>query len=209
MGEGVSASRIGAAVLLVAASVVLGLLAHDIRAVHTSLLRGDTTYAATPSRATWHASTTLGNAAERLLGVPDDLALRRALQRYTNAAKLRLRLDNAVDVETPARAGAQDALEPLARSGDRSRSSQALTLLGILAFRASASGSTQSQVDAAIADFTDAVRADPQNEDAAYDLELLLRLTAAHGTRVQPGQAGGLGHTGRRGAGGGQPGSGY
>ena len=44
---------------------------------------------------------------------------------------------------------------------------------------------------------------------AAYDLELLLRLVVAHGTRVQSGQGGGFGRTGRRGGGGGQPGSGY
>jgi hypothetical protein len=87
--------------------------------------------------------------------------------------------------------------------------SQVLTLLGILAYRASASGGAQSQVDAAISDFTDAVRADPANMGAAFDLELLLRLTAARGSRIEPGQGGGFGRTGRRGAGSGQPGSGY
>lgn len=208
MGKRVNALRVVGAIVLTAAAVLVGLLAHDVRSVHSALAGGDTTYAATPSRANWNASTTFGNAAERLLGVGDDLALRRALQRYVNAAKLHLRLDNAVDVET-ARASAQDALEGPARSGEAEQSSQALTLLGILAFRASGSGSTQSQVDAAISDFTDAVRVDPRNADAAYDLELLLRETAARGTRVQPGQAGGFGHTGHRGAGGGQPGSGY
>jgi hypothetical protein len=204
----VSALRIGGAIALVVAAVLVGLLAHDVRTVHSALVDGDTTYAAAPSSATWSPSTVFGGAAERLLGAGDDIAMRRALQRYVNTGKLHLRLDNAVDVET-ARAAAQDALEPPARSDNAQRSSQALTLLGILAFRASASGSTQSQVDAAISNFTDAVRIDPGNEDAAYDLELLLQATAAHGNRVQPGQAGGFGHKGRRGAGGGQPGGGY
>ena len=42
----------------------------------------------------------------------------------------------------------------------RGRSSQARTLLGILTFGSTASGGEQDQVDSAIADFTDAIRAD-------------------------------------------------
>jgi hypothetical protein len=53
------------------------------------------------------------------------------------------------------------------------------------------------------------VRADPQNDDAKYDLELALRELLTHGVRVGAGQQTGAGATGRRGAGGGVPGSGY
>ena len=91
----------------------------------------------------------------------------------------------------------------------RAVASQARTLLGILSFGASAQGAGPSQVDAAIADFTDAIRADPGNEAAKFDLELLLRLTVAHGVRTGRGTGGGFGRTGRHGAGGGVPGSGY
>ena len=200
--------RIVLAAVLAAAAVVAGLLAADVRAWRSALQRGDVMYAAMPSRASWAASPLLGGSAEALLGVRDDIDARRALQQYVNAVKLHLRLDNAVDVEA-AQGRAQDALEESARSSDGARKSQALTLLGVLAFRAAASGGTQSQVEAALADFSDAVRADPRNADAAYDLELLVRLTLAHGSRIEPGQGGGFGRTGRRGAGGGQPGSGY
>jgi hypothetical protein len=200
--------RVSLAVACVAVAVVALLAAGDVRSARSALAGGDAVYAATPSRASWTASTSLGGLAAALLGSSDDVQIRRALQRYVDAAKLHLSLDNAVEVET-ARAGAQDALEQVSRERDPQRASQALTLLGILAFEASASGGAQSQVDAAISDFTDAVRNDPTNEQAAYDLELLLRLTAANGTRVEPGQGGGFGRTGRRGAGGGQPGSGY
>jgi len=200
--------RVVLAALLAAGAVVAALLAHDVRTVDSALRDGDVVYAATPSRASWSASTTIGGAAESLLGAGDDVVFRQALQQYVDASKLRLRLDNAVDVES-ARGRAQDLLERLARNEPSPRTSQALTLLGVLAFKASASGATQSQVDAAISDFTDAVRADPGNVDAAFDLELLLRLTTAHGTRVEPGQGGGFGRTGRHGAGGGQPASGY
>jgi hypothetical protein len=196
------------AVVLAAAAVCAALLAGDIRTTRDALRNGDIVYAATPSRASWTADTTFGGAASSLLGTGDDIDFRRALQHYVDASKLQLRLDNAVDVEG-VRGRAQDILEQAARTDDQRRASQALTLLGILAYRSAASGTTQSQVDAAISDFTDATRADPGNADAAFDLELLLRLTTAHGSRVQPGQGGGFGRVGRRGAGGGQPGSGY
>ena len=123
-------------------------------------------------------------------------------------SRLHQRLDNALDVQT-ARAQAQDALAAAARDADPQRAAQARTLLGILTFGASASGGSQDQVDAAVSDFTDAIRADPDDDFAKFDLELLLRLTAAHGTRTGPGQSNGQGATGRRGAGGGVPGSGY
>jgi hypothetical protein len=200
--------RVSLAGVFAVLAVLAVLLAGDVRAWHAALAAGDAAYIASPSRATWTAHAQLGGVSEALLGIRDDVQLRRALQLYVNASKLHLRLDNALAVES-ARARAQDALEQISRARDPRRVSQVLTLLGILAYRASASGGAQSQIDAAISDFTDAVRADPANEQAAYDLELLLRLTAAHGSRVEPGQGGGFGRTGHRGAGGGQPGSGY
>jgi hypothetical protein len=200
--------RVPLAVVFAVGAVLAALLAGDVRAWQSAFTAGDAVYAATPSRASWTAQTRLGGMSEALLGVRDDVELRNALQRYVNASKLHLRLDNALAVES-ARAGAQDALEQVSRARDPRRASQVLTLLGILAYRASASGGAQSQVDAAISDFTDAVRADAANEQAAYDLELMLRLTASRGSRVEPGQGGGFGRTGHRGAGGGQPGSGY
>jgi tetratricopeptide (TPR) repeat protein len=203
-----SALRLALAAALAVLAVLAALAASDVRAWHSALAGGDTAYLATPFRAIWTPHPRLGGLAEAALGVRDDVELRKALQLYVDAAKLHLRLDNAVDVES-ARAHAQDALEQVSRAGDPQRRSQVLTLLGILAFRAAAAGGAQSQLDAALSDFTDAVRADPTDEQAAYDLELLLQLTAAHGTRVQPGQGGGFGRTGRRGAGGGLPGSGY
>jgi hypothetical protein len=190
-------TRVSLAALFVALAVLAALLAGDVRAWRSALASGDA-----------GVRTTLGGASVALLGVGDDVQLRHALRLYVGASRLHLRLDNALVVES-ARARAQDALEQASHAGDPRRASQALTLLGILAYRASASGGAQSQVDAAISDFTDAVRADPANEQAAYDLELLLRLTAARGSRVEAGQGGGFGRTGHRGAGGGQPGSGY
>ncbi len=205
-----SGIRITLAALLVAAAVLVALLAADVRAWPAAIAGGDAVYTATPGRATWTPSPRLGGLAEDLLGVRDDVALRRALQLYSVAIPLHQRLDNAFDVQA-ARADALNALAAAAaaRDPDPRDASQARTLLGILTFGASASGGSENQVDAAIADFTDAIRADPTDVFAKFDLELLLRLTAAHGTRIGPGQSNGPGATGHHGAGGGVPGNGY
>ena len=71
------------------------------------------------------------------------------------------------------------------RSGDRRRGSEAANLLGILAFADSRpSGPTApAPVDQSVADFQAAVRLDPGNEDAKFNLELLLRQLVAKGIR--------------------------
>jgi hypothetical protein len=185
----VTAVRVGGVAVLAAVAVLASLLAVDVGAWRNALAHGDRT-----------PSTRLGGTAETLLGTADDVAYRRALRLYRAAATVPRQLDTAVERQTRA-AEAETALAGPVASTDATRASQARTLLGILAFDRSA--------DTAIADFTDAVRADPGNEAAKYDLELLLRLTAAHGARPGSGQSSRSGRTGRRGAGGGVPGSGY
>jgi len=204
----VSALRLGAAGCLAALAVLVALLAADVRAWPAALGSGDSVYSVASARASWQPATRLGGLSGDLLGTRDDLAIRRALQTYRVASSMPHRLDNALERQT-ARADAQDELANVARGAPSRRSSQALTLLGILGFSGFATGTGESQVDEAVSDFTDAVRADPANDLAKFDLELLLRLTAAHGTRVGAGQGSGLGKTGRHGAGAGIPGSGY
>jgi hypothetical protein len=200
--------RLVAATVLVALSVVAILLAADVRSSRSALASGDTLYAQSPGHASWTPRTRLGGVAADLLGTRDDLAARRALRQYAIAAATHLRLDNATEVQTT-RAAAQDALTNMAANGDARRSSEARTLLGILIFRSSATGAEGDQVDAAVAAFTDAVRADEHNDDAKFDLELVLKLSAAHGTRPGQGVGGGFGRGAHRGAGGGTPGKGY
>ena len=128
-----------------------------------------------------------------------------------------VRLDNAQQVAL-GRSRAEQALASVARSSEGARASQAETLLGVLVltdvgpsndpFQETA-GIDPHQAQASVADFQDAVRADPANAVAKYDLELALRALLAQGIRVGAGQQTGAGATGRRGAGGGIPGSGY
>jgi hypothetical protein len=204
----VSALRLTVAGCLVALAVLVALLAADARSWRDALAGGDAVFAATPARASWTPSTKLGGLSEDLLGIRGEVALRSALQLYVDSTKQRQRLDNALEVQT-SRARAQDALAGVAFDSDPSRAAQAETLLGVLSFDSYAEGAGPSQIDSAISDFTDAIRTDPGNDAAAFDLELLLRLTVAHGIRTGQGVGGGFGRTGRHGAGGGVPGSGY
>ena len=134
-----------------------------------------------------------------MLGVGDDVTFRRALQLYRAAASTPNRLDTAIERQS-LRAQAARAL---AKASHGAHASQAETLLGVLAYDGT------NGADAAIANFTNAVRADPSNEEAKLDLELMLRLTTAQGSRSGAGPGGAFGRGGRRGAGGGVAGSGY
>jgi uncharacterized membrane protein YgcG len=191
--------RIAGAIALVAVAVLAALLAVDVRSWRSTLAQGDAVYAVTPGKATWTPPTVLGGAARSLLGTGDDVDIRRALQLYAVAAATPRRLDTAVERQT-LRSQAQSRLAAAARGRS---ASQAETLLGILAFQG------PSGVDEATADFTNAVRADPTNAAAKYDLELMLRLTQAHGSRTGAGSGNSFGKGGRRGAGGGGAGGGY
>lgn len=200
--------RLLAAVALLVLAALCLLLAADVRSWQSTITGGDVVYASSGQAATWLPRTHLGGLSGDLLGVHDDLEARRALQLYVVAAATHARLDNATEVQS-ARAAAQDALITVAARGETRRSSQARTLLGILTFGSNASDGTQDQLDSAIADFADAIRADGTNVDAKFDLELLRRLTVAHGSRPGQSLGGGFGRSGRRGAGGGSPGKGY
>lgn len=204
-----STLRLTAGIVLIAAAVFAALLAADLRAWPAALQRGDAVAEFSPRQATWTPSTHLGGLAGSILGVGDDVALRRGIALYRAVIGQREFLNNELDVES-LREQAEQVLGGPAASADPAVSSQARTLIGILAFSAHArGGGGPSQTDAAISDFTDATTLDPSNTAAKFDLELLLRLSAAHGSRRQSSASNGFGETGKHGGAGGSPGSGY
>jgi hypothetical protein len=204
----VTALRLIAIAVLAALALLAALLAADVRAWPLALDRGDAVYAIAPGRAQWTPAARLGGLAETLVGTAADVAERRALEAYRQVAGAQQQLNNALNVGTQ-RVAAIDALAGPAGSTDPQVAAQARTLAGILAFAQAADGGGVSQTDTAIADFTDAVRVDPAYTAAKFDLELMLRLTAASGRRRGAGLANGFGRTGQLGASGGVPGSGY
>lgn len=207
---------LGALVLLVLAGAA-ALLASDARSWRQTLRSDDALLAASPRSATWSPPTHLSSLAEHLLGVSDDVELRKALALYSENADVPQRLDNAQQVAL-GRGKAEQALATVARRAPGPRASQAETLLGALVFTDVgpssdpfhvATGVDVDQAQASVTDFADAVRADPGNDVAKYDLELALRTLLAQNIRVNTGPQTGAGTTGRHGAGGGASGGGY
>lgn len=212
-----TAAGFGLAAVLVVLAVLAALLAADVRGWQKTLREDDALLPSAPTAATRQPDTHLGSLAERALGVRDDVDARRATALYLESIDLPVRLDNAQQVAL-ARGRAEQALASVARSSEGARASQAETLLGVLVFTdvgpsndpfEETTGIDPDQAQASIADFQDAVRTDPANAVAKYDLELALRALLAQGIRVGAGQQTGAGSTGQRGAGGGVPGSGY
>jgi hypothetical protein len=206
----------GAAVLLALAALA-ALLASDARSWSRTFRLDDGLVPTAPSLATWRPQTHLSSLAEHVLGVHDDVEARRAIGLYLRNVDVPVRLDNAQQVAV-ARGRAEQALAAVARSSNGPRASQAETLLGVLVFTdvgpsndpfEETTGIDPDQAQASLADFEDAVRADPENAPAKYDLELALRALLSQGIRVGAGQQTGAGSTGQRGAGGGIPGNGY
>ena len=203
---------LGALVLLVLA-VGAALLAADVNAWQNAL-RADDDALAAASANTYVPFRLAG----RLLGVHDDVVARRALALYRQAAHTSISRDNAFQGGA-AHAQAESALADNARGSNRARASQAETLLGILVFTAVApnsnpfstekAGPSPDQVSESVLDFQNAVRDDPTDSTAKYDLELLIRSLAAKGVRVGAAQQRVKGSTGRHGASGVFPGQGY
>jgi hypothetical protein len=194
-----------ALVLAIGAFVV----AADLRAWDADLRRGDARFATAPVRARWSSHHRLPKApVERLLSVRDDLALRRAVQAFVVAARTPRGFDNG-DRQRRARAAAEAALADVAADAPRAAASQAENLLGVLVFTGGrvAGGATADERSQAA--FVAAVRLDPTNAAAKFNLELVLRRQRATGTRTGPNAGTGTRGSARRGAGAGTPGRGY
>jgi hypothetical protein len=206
-----------AALLLLVLAVATALLASDVHSWQRTLRSDDALLPASPRLATWRSPTHLSSLAERMLGVRDDVETRRAIALFLDNVNVPVRLDNAQQVAI-GRGRAEQALAAVARERSGARASQAETLLGVLVFTdvgpsndpfQETTGIDPDQAQASLTDFEDAVRADPENAIAKYDLELALRVLLSQGIRVGAGQQTGAGSSGQRGAGGGVPGNGY
>jgi hypothetical protein len=198
-----------AVAVLALLALVLALAAHDALSWRSALSSGDARLVRAPASANWRASTLVpGDPARSLLALGDDLALRRAVRTFLVAEATPYGFDNGVN-QTRVRSGAEVILSDLAAHGSAAPASQAGDLLGVLVEKGGHVIGGVTADDRARAAFEAAVRRDPSNVAAKYNLELLLRRTRATTTRQGPGSgSGSLGH-GQRGAGAGTPGRGY
>jgi hypothetical protein len=201
--------RIAVGTLAVVLGVAALALAHDVRAWTTAIDRGDARFSAQPDAARWGAGTWLpGDPALRVTGVADDISVRRGERAFAVAAAAPRGFDNGRR-QTQLRALADLELSDTIANGSPSQASRAGNLSGVLA------AATETADDPAVGErraaqtFEAAIRADPSNEDAKHNLELILRRIRVVGSREGAGGSAGFNGDSLTGAGAGLPGSGY
>ena len=170
--------RFGPIAVLLALAVAAALVARDAAAVRQSVAHSDLVFLETqPSYARlWRLDTTMPYPA-RLFGIEDDLLYRHALRKY--AAEDRRRQGRFNFSSPGLRAEAQAALS-IAENADLSaaRRSKLANLQGILSYDETLSNPLDAAglAQAALEHFHRAVKLDPANVEAKYNLEYLLRL---------------------------------
>jgi hypothetical protein len=194
----VSVLRAALAAAAIALAAVALVLAADVRSWDDALRHGDR-----------HADPALpGDPAGRLLSVQDDVAVRDALRAFAAAERAPEGFDSGLR-RARLRSEAEALLGEVAAKGRGARPSQAENLIGILVHRTGRVADGTTGEDRTIGAFETAVRLDPTNADAKFNLELMLRRAQARGEREGPGSGSGPRGPGRRGAGAGSPGRGY
>lgn len=204
-----------AALVCLALALLLGLLALDVSRSRAALAGGDVEYRITPGASgLWAASTIVPSGlAESFLATSDDVEVRQAL-RAVRVARLD---DPSVSVSDPRVALLRNAaiarLDALvAGDGSDEERSRAAGLLGVIGL-ARLTTETQDRVallSATVANLQLAIELDPSNDEAKYNLELVLqRSRGIQLTEGAGGQNPSPGGTGSSGAGAGDPGSGY
>lgn len=200
-----------AALLLAALCVVAVLLALDLRAWHSAIARGDAAFAAKPASASWTISAKLPFAVSKdLLGLSNQLSFRTLAQSFVAVNAEGNGVDNGYS-ESRQRGVLEAELTQLLPSLRPQLQSYAENLVGILTFSDSQQNGPQgpAPVSRSVSAFQAAVQIDPENEQAKYNLQLLLRDLAAEGYRSGSNGADTGPTKGHQGAQGGTPGSGY
>jgi hypothetical protein len=181
-----------AAAACLAASALLALLAADVQTWQRTLRDDGVAATGSAGSARWQADTTLPfGAARRALAVDDDVAFRRAVALFRRA-QAPAQIDRTAPNDV--RVTAQAALARIVHSDrEQRRASAAANLLGVLALIDATSGTTGSAtpIERSVFELQDAVRLDPDNEQAKANLELVYQVASGQAT-----VRGGAGRTG-------------
>jgi len=173
------ATPLALAIVTAVAAVLLLLAAFDVQRWDERVAEDDVRFGTAPGAADlWQPATLLpGDPVRRLLGVGDDLRYRDAVQAFF-ASHPREPAFQHPELEA-ARVDAQVRLRAAAEAeSNLERRSELINLLGALATAVAPRQEQQRRVeslDAAAAFFTEAVRLDRTNQDAMYNLEVVLR----------------------------------
>ena len=207
-----------AAVACLVLAVLLALVAIDVGRWRSTIPGDDVRFAAGAPTSGWNPRTLAPfDAGERVLGVRDDVAFRRMLRVLRQSKLLDLTVsDPALAINRTELAERLESIvvhdpDPVLRSS----ASSLLGVLAIVSWNSTPPQGTQ-QLDrselllAAVASFEQAIEIDPENDDAKYNLQLMLqRGQGLLPTEAAAGRNPSAGGKGSRGAGAGAPGSGY
>ena len=201
-----------AVVACLAVGVGALLLALDVARARAAFADDDVRYRSSPEAMLWAPQELVPVGVARLaLDVDDDVLIRKAIRgvRLSHPETPGFSDPSYVVNRNEATAWLTDIVQG---SYDPSRKSAAANLLGILSF-ADAIADYENRVkllDSAAARFRQAISFDPGTEDAKYNLELALsRSEGLELTEAGGGTAPSPGGKGARGAGAGDPGTGY
>ena len=200
------------AILAFAAAIAAAVVAVDVLRYAAHFERSDMRFEALRGERRMYDNTpeiVPADAAERVLDIRDDLELRKAMQAFRLAGFRSgdIRLD-----QVALKGDAELRLERAGRSNpSRELRSYAANLRGAISFEEARAGAQDPALflRRAMASFKDAVELDPANEDAKYNLELVLRLLDATEQSGGGGSGGARADTPASGAGAATGGSGY
>lgn len=199
------------AVVTTAVAAFLVVLGLDVLSWRGDMERADLRFEAVAGeRDMWRADTILPAGLSReLLDVDEDIAYREVLQQF-GIARVRQPVRDQRDL---ARRGAVET--QLAQIGEEPLGPERLSMLanlsGALAFEEARfdEGQRATFLRRSLAEFREAIKVDPANEDAKYNLELVLRLIVNAQNESSAGGGGARGDTQASGAGAATSGSGY
>jgi hypothetical protein len=188
------ALRIAAALVALVFAGIVALAAEDARRWEQRVRTDDLRFRAQPSGgATWREPEWLGAGAVRsILGIRDDLRFRRVVAAFRVEREDAGSSGDAI-AALQRRAQLESALRAIQRNDpDPLRRARAANMAGILLFDSAVTGRSgeRSLLEQTLAQFRDAVRIDPREEEPKYNLELLLHLLARGDLRSTGGRGG-------------------
>ena len=203
-------------VVAVAGCLVLGtllfLLALDVARLRSALPADDVRYLGQPEQHLWSPDEVVpGGIARALLGVNDDIRFREAVRgvRLSHPEMPGFSDPSYVVHRNEATAWLTDIVQ---KDEDPRRQSSAANLLGVLTFADAVADYTNRGrlLEGATTRFRQAINLDPANDEAKHNLELTLsRARGLELSEAGGGNAPSPGGKGAKGAGAGDPGSGY
>ena len=190
----------------------LTVLALDVRKVDETLRADDVRFQRNPGDSglwlTEEETKVPGDLAEKMLGVDDDRQFRSGV-RFFRLSGLRSpsrTLDQSTFQQT-----AELELSRVARNDESKwRRSAAANLRGVINLVEAATSDEPGQLlQRSLTEFRDAIRLDPENDEAKYNLELVMQIASETGPSDDEGGGGSRGDTPASGAGAASSGSGY